>query len=99
MDSNLTLIKRNRQELPGAFRNVANETMSDNDDNRLYDMLWRVILCRNKPIMKRAEWDLFAEHGLVPDYVEPRKNARKAADKLKSWYVVCHSPHTTFSGV
>jgi hypothetical protein len=94
------LIAKHRAAFPGTgFTAINGERMSDRDDNRLWDMLWRVFKARNKPILKRSPDDIWCELALVPHPEEARKNARTALARLGSWYRVPSSPHAAFAEV
>ena len=100
LPSNLSLINRHRAAFPGTgFIAINGERMSDRDDTRLWDMLWRSFKVRNAPVMKRPSWDIWNEEERVPDYDESRKAARMALSRLSSWYRVPSSPHCAFSEV
>jgi len=82
-----TLVNRHLAVFPGPhFTACDGETMSSTNDNRAWDMLWRCYRARNNPTWKRMDCDIFCELGLFPDYETPRKEARQALRRLKSWY-------------
>jgi hypothetical protein len=95
--SSRSLIEKHRAAIPGrSFIAIDGERMSDQDDYRLWDMLWRIYRARNQPITCYHDWDYFKIHG-YQNIIIARKNARIALDKLKSWYRVPSNPHSTFS--
>ncbi len=98
MDSNRALIDRHRRARPGAFTANDGQRMSDRDDCRLWDMLWRIIKARHSPAWRYSEADCFHEFP-YPDHETPRRDARTAAGRLASWYRVRYSPHASFADV
>lgn len=99
MDSCRALINRHIVQFPGTgFIAVDGQRMSSNDDNRLWDMLWRTFKARNTPSHDFLEADVFHEYPVL-NFKRPREDARRALRKLVSWYRGVTSPHDAFADV
>lgn len=99
MMSTRTLIERHRAAFPGTgFAALDGERMSGTDQNRLWDMLWRVFRARNKPAQQFLEVDVFREVPF-PDEKTPRARAREALRRLRGYYVGSNDPHSVWNMV
>jgi len=84
----MSLASHHRAALPGSsFIAHDGACMSDSDEGRTWDMLWRHIKFRHTPILKQVCGDIWGEFDPWPDYAAAKERARSAARQLRAWYV------------
>lgn len=97
LTSNKNLIAKHRVAFPGTgFTAINGERMSDRDDTRLWDMLWRIV--KNRNLIDHTVPDYEFNLNPPPPY-DYRKAAVFALGRLGSWYRVPSGPHCAFSEV